>query len=150
MIWTGQLIPKVSDTYTIFITVDDGARLWIGDRLLIDAWKEQPPTDYEASIPLEAGKKYDIKVALTEVQGQVSMKLQWSGANVKKEVIPQDCLVPEGKYVNELKAWNKCEMKNGVQEYVNRAKAKNPGSYMDNFRLTIRGGQQRWDKLGIK
>ncbi|GEM_PF-6362842 len=146
MIWTGQITPKVTDNYTIYLTADDGARLWINDKLLIDAWKEQPPTDYEANIQLEAGKKYDIKLALTEVQGQITAKLQWSCSKVNKEVIPQDCLMPEGKYVNELKAWNKLDK----NEYVNRAKQKNPGSYMDNYRLPIRGGQQRWDKLGIK
>ncbi len=147
VIWTGQLLPKTSETYTIYLTVDDGARLWLGDRLLIDAWKEQAPTDYEATIALEAGKKYDIKLALTEVQGQVSAKLQWSSPKLNKQIIPQDCFVPEGKYVNELKQWN---AKNSASEYLNRAKQKNPGSYMDNYKLPVHGGQQRYDKLGIK
>ncbi|HBC88845.1 MAG TPA: hypothetical protein DCZ94_18025 [Lentisphaeria bacterium] len=146
MIWTGQITPKTSETYTIHLTCDDGARLWIGEKLIIDAWKEQPPTDYEATILFEAGRKYDIKLALTEVQGQITAKLQWSSPKIKLEVIPQDCLMPEGKYVNEMKTWNKLEK----NEYVNRARTKNPGSYLDNFRLTIRGGQERWNKLGIK
>ncbi|HCE42321.1 MAG TPA: hypothetical protein DET40_02085 [Lentisphaeria bacterium] len=150
MIWAGQIAPKTSETYTIYLTADDGARMWLGDRLLIDAWKEQAPTDYEATILLEAGKKYDIKVALTEVMGQVCVKLLWSNPKLKKEAIPQDCFVPEGKYVNELKSWNKFEMKNGQPDYVNRAKNKNPGSYMDIYKLPVQGGQQRWEKLKIK
>ncbi len=150
MLWAGQLLPKTTETYTIYVTCDDGARVWLGDRLLIDAWKEQAPTDYEATIPLEAGKKYDIKVALTEVGGLVCIKLQWSNPKLAKQIIPQDCFMPEGKYVNELKAWNKFEMRNGVADYINRTKQKNPGSYMDNYKLPISGGQQRWDKMGIK
>ncbi|MEM4723457.1 MAG: PA14 domain-containing protein, partial [Candidatus Hadarchaeum sp.] len=42
--WTGTVGFDYSDTYTFTVTVDDGARVWIDDGLLIDAWRDQSTT----------------------------------------------------------------------------------------------------------
>jgi hypothetical protein len=36
--WTGQVQPVYSDIYTFYVSVDDGARLWVNGQLLIDEW----------------------------------------------------------------------------------------------------------------
>ena len=33
--WTGQVEPEFSQLYTFHVTADDGARLWVDDRLLV-------------------------------------------------------------------------------------------------------------------
>ncbi len=56
VMWKGFLyIPRTGE-YRFYVTTDDGSRLWINDNLVIDAWKDQPPTTYVSEpILLEAG-----------------------------------------------------------------------------------------------
>jgi LysM repeat protein len=42
-------------TYRFFATVDDGVRLYVDDKLIIDAWRVQPATNYFADVYLAAG-----------------------------------------------------------------------------------------------
>ena len=42
--WTGELEPRLSETYTISTLSDDGIRLWLDGRLLIDNWTEHSAT----------------------------------------------------------------------------------------------------------
>jgi hypothetical protein len=150
VIWVGQIIPDRTGDYEIFLTPDDGARMWLGDILFIDAWKEQSPTEYSKKIKLEAGKKYDFKIAFTEVNGYASCKLEWQSESVPRQIIPQERLFPGGKYLNALKTWNKKTVQGNQENYINRQGMKNPGEYGGNYKLPVRGGQSRWDKLGIK
>ncbi len=53
--WTGRLVAKHSETYTIYVHVDDGALLWVDDKLLVSAWKEQPLAEHKGEIKLTAG-----------------------------------------------------------------------------------------------
>jgi hypothetical protein len=41
--------------YRFAVTVDDGARLYVNDQLLIDQWQDQPPTTYTAQFDWEGG-----------------------------------------------------------------------------------------------
>src|SRR3954447_3729270 len=36
--WTGQVKPRFSETYTFKALIDDGGRLWVNHRLLVDKW----------------------------------------------------------------------------------------------------------------
>ncbi|WFO76384.1 beta-glucosidase [Desulfurococcaceae archaeon MEX13E-LK6-19] len=46
VMWKGFIyIPRTGE-YRFYVTTDDGSRLWIDDTLVIDAWKDQPPTTY--------------------------------------------------------------------------------------------------------
>ena len=33
--WSGQLEPRYSETYTFYVTADEGATLWVNDRLIV-------------------------------------------------------------------------------------------------------------------
>ena len=43
--WTGYLLPEYSEEYTIHLEVDDGARLWIDEDLLVDFLLTPKPGD---------------------------------------------------------------------------------------------------------
>jgi hypothetical protein len=126
VIWTGHIEPPKSEVYTFFLTGDDGVRLWINDRCIIDGWKEQPPTEYKAEIPLTAGKKYDIKVAHCEIYKVASIKLEWSSPSIPREVVPRKCLFVDGRYTDEILFWNKTGT--NPLDYVNRGRTANPGA----------------------
>src|SRR6187200_183954 len=42
--WTGAVRADFSEMYTIFVTADDGVRVWINGKTVVDAWLDQPPT----------------------------------------------------------------------------------------------------------
>lgn len=60
--WTGKLRPTVSGEYTFNFSFDDGCRFSINDQLLIDKWRGAGISMDTASMYLEAGKDYDLKV----------------------------------------------------------------------------------------
>src|SRR5262245_60196378 len=60
--WTGRIVPRYTETYTLRVTVDDGALLWVDGRLLVRAWKDQGPTEYIAQLGLTANKPARVKL----------------------------------------------------------------------------------------
>jgi len=92
--WTGQIIPEHSGTYTFYIVVDDGARLWIDDALLIDAWQQGAKREVEATVDLEAGHPHKIKATYFDVGGTALIYLFWSSADQPKELVPSKNLQP--------------------------------------------------------
>ena len=40
--WTGALEVAAGGTYTFHTRASDGVRLWVGDRLVIDRWRNSP------------------------------------------------------------------------------------------------------------
>jgi hypothetical protein len=86
--WTGQVQPRASGTYTFTAVSDDGVRVWIDGKQLIDNWQDQAPTESLGSVALEAGKKYDIKVEYYQGAGGAVMKLFWQGPGQSRELIP--------------------------------------------------------------
>ena len=59
--------------YRFTIVVDDGGRLWVNDRLLIDAWNIQGPHPYEGDIYL-TGRSTNIRLEYFENTGWASVR----------------------------------------------------------------------------
>lgn len=125
VLWTGTLTPPETDEYTFYLQGDDGVRMWLNGKLFIDGWKEQSKTLYKETAQLTGGKKYDIKVALVELEGTSSIMLEWSTDKMSRSTVPSNCFDPHGKETDKVRLWNK---KSGGK-YVNRSKMVNPGSY---------------------
>jgi hypothetical protein len=92
--WTGQVQPQYSETYTFYTNTDDGVRLWVDGKLLIDTWQDQGPTEWSGTIDLSAGQKYDLRMEYYENDGGAVAKLLWSSASRGKQIIPQERLFP--------------------------------------------------------
>lgn len=94
--WTGQIIPEYSETYTFFVNSDDGVRLWINNKLIIDCWKPQydGAKEFCGKISLTAGKKYAFKMEYFDDVNDASAKLFWCSHSQKKEIIPSSQLYP--------------------------------------------------------
>ncbi len=86
--WTGQMEAKFSETYTIRTISDEGVRLWIDDRLLIDNWTPHTAAINSATIALVAGQRYDIRLEYFDNSGAAQMHLQWFSASQPFEAIP--------------------------------------------------------------
>ncbi len=92
--WTADLEIAVADAYTFITTSDDGARLWIGDDLIVDSWIDQGTTDH-ASKPqqLEPGI-YPLSMEYYEYTGGAVAQLSWQTPSLARQIIPTGALQP--------------------------------------------------------
>lgn len=75
--WTGKLKPTVSGTYTFGMTSDDGCRLYIDDKVMIDAWYGRGVTVDSFQVNLEAGKTYQLRTEYFDNRDVAVAKLAW-------------------------------------------------------------------------
>ncbi|MCA9730984.1 glycoside hydrolase family 3 C-terminal domain-containing protein, partial [candidate division KSB1 bacterium] len=75
--WTGKLKPPKSGTYNFGIEGNDGYRLYLDGRLIIDNWKKQSYSSILKKFTFEAGKEYDIRIEFFESEGNAWFKLVW-------------------------------------------------------------------------
>ncbi|MCB0275229.1 MAG: DUF5110 domain-containing protein [Calditrichaeota bacterium] len=74
--WTGQIGPFGEDgVLDLKVVADDGVRLWIGDKLLVDAWIDQGATDYPVRLAVQAGQSYPIRIEYYENGGEARLQL---------------------------------------------------------------------------
>jgi hypothetical protein len=93
--WTGELEPAFTEPYTFYVNTDDGARLWLNGNLIIDAWRDQAPTEYASQpIPLVAGQKYPLRLEWYDNTLSGTCELRWSSPSTPKQVIPSARLHP--------------------------------------------------------
>lgn len=64
-------------TYTFRTYNDNGVRLWVDDKLIIDDWAAHAPVTNDATISLEGGKRYHIVLEYFESTGGAALNLQW-------------------------------------------------------------------------
>ncbi len=90
--WTGQIEARYSEQYTFSTLSDDGIRLWVNDRLIIDQWNDHPATTHTGQISLEAGVLYDIRLEYYENGGAARVRLAWQSDSQAFQVIPRNLL----------------------------------------------------------
>ncbi|UOE34724.1 PA14 domain-containing protein [Hymenobacter monticola] len=76
--WTGWLVPPTSGEYTFHVTVDDGIRLWLNDKLLLDEWRGQPVSSYTATVTLRAGEPYRLRVDYCQYRLDTRVFVNWA------------------------------------------------------------------------
>jgi len=92
--WTGQMLPPTTETYTFYTRSDDGVRLWVDGRLLVDNWTDHSPSTNRGTIALVAGRKVDVRMEMYENTGGAVARLQWSTATIARQVVPTSQLFP--------------------------------------------------------
>ena len=82
--WSGQLLPPVSGTYRIEAAANDGLRLHVDGKRLIDRWSntERLRAD-SASIELQAGRAYDLRLEYYEHDRDAGVRLAWDMPGAK-------------------------------------------------------------------
>jgi hypothetical protein len=92
--WTGSVQPQFNETYTFFVTTDDGVRLWVNGQLLVNQWIPQAATTYQGSITLKAQQLYNIRMDYFQAGGGAEAMLAWSSPSTPQAIIPQTQLYP--------------------------------------------------------
>jgi|GEM_PF-6041826 len=86
--WTGKVEALYSETYTFHAYVDDGVRLWVGGKLIIDAWVDGGAREVSGTIALTAGTKAELRLEYYDKTNEAVMRLSWSSPSQAKQVIP--------------------------------------------------------------
>lgn len=82
--WTGTIKAPQAGTYKIGVEGNDGYRLYLDGKLIIDDWKKQSYQTILKDFTFEEGKEYEIKLEFFESAGNVKFKLVWD-ATVENE-----------------------------------------------------------------
>ena len=91
--WTGSIRPRYSEEYTFFTDADDGVRLWIDGKLLVNNWSDHPNSENGGKIALQAGRVYSVQMEYYENGiGEAGIKLGWVSPSQEREIIPSTLL----------------------------------------------------------
>ena len=80
--WTGWLVPPASGRYVFHVTVDDGMRIWLNDKLILDEWRPQPVRRFVTSVELKAGEPYRLRVEYFQDILDTRAQLTWERPDV--------------------------------------------------------------------
>ena len=78
--WTGRYTPKESGDAQIVVGTDDGMRVYVDGKKVIDAWQDQGETTYRAPLSLTAGKPVDVVVEYYQRAGEAVARVGISGS----------------------------------------------------------------------
>ncbi|MFC0437486.1 glycoside hydrolase family 3 C-terminal domain-containing protein [Kutzneria buriramensis] len=79
--WTGTLLPPATGTYTFGLSSDDGSRLFINGKEVIDNWRDQASHTETAAVDLTAGTPAQIEVDYYQSGGDATVNLGWAQPN---------------------------------------------------------------------
>jgi hypothetical protein len=85
--WTGIINLVKGGKYTFYTESDDGSRLYIDGKLVVDNGGLHGMTEKEGEIELKGGD-HEIKVEMFENEGDAGCRVSYAGPGVEKQVIP--------------------------------------------------------------
>jgi hypothetical protein len=86
--WTADLEVPFSETYQLITTTDDGVRLWLDGRPLINNWTDHGATDDVARVDLIGGQVYFLQMEYYEKGGTAVAQLSWQSPSIERQIIP--------------------------------------------------------------
>lgn len=75
--WQGMITAPEDGEYEIGIEGDDGFRLWLDDRLVVEDWRARPRTYKGAKVSLREGQKIPVKIEYFQGSHDRSLRLAW-------------------------------------------------------------------------
>lgn len=76
--WSGTLKADSTNDYTISVTGDDGFRLFVNNKKVLENWTDHPPTTQNATLHLDKDSVYTIKLEYYENLQGAMVKMEWS------------------------------------------------------------------------
>lgn len=90
--WIGQVKPQFSETYTFYVSTDDGVRLWVNNQLMVDKWSNQSGAEWSNTIFLIGDSNYNIRMDYYDNSGNAEAHLKWSSNSTPKQIVPMSQL----------------------------------------------------------
>jgi hypothetical protein len=100
--WTGTIeVPASGSDMKLATLEDDGARVWIDGKLVIDAWGPHDSTTSEATAILTAGVPHQIRIEYLQLDFGSQLKLLCQ--TVRSQMANRAAWIPPGDWID---AWN--------------------------------------------
>jgi hypothetical protein len=121
--WTGKLTVKTAGDYRFSLYCDDGAKLFIDGKVIVDDFSGHGPRTTTAPEPLhlEAGKAYDLKVDFFQDINDAEIRLGWKipGAAYEcRDAIPE--LMPNMNMLYALRTYHEYTGDKRVLDWMTR------------------------------
>jgi len=89
--FTGYVEVPADGVYAFYVRSDDGSRLWIGDRLVVDNDGVHTSAEKRGFIPLRAGR-HPVVVACFDRTEAEDLRVSWEGPGLAKQPVPAEAL----------------------------------------------------------
>jgi beta-glucosidase len=76
--WTGKLVPKTSGRYALWVKGDDGYRLSLDGKRILEDWNDHGPRARATVTTLQAGRAYDLVLEYYEHGGGAEIHLAYA------------------------------------------------------------------------
>jgi beta-glucosidase len=70
-------VPPLTQKYYLSITSDDGSRLYLDGKMVVDNWGDHGMSQKSCALNLEAGKAYDVRIEFYQGGGDAGMRFGW-------------------------------------------------------------------------
>jgi beta-glucosidase len=85
--WRGQLLPPVSGRYRIEAAADDGFRLYVDGKRVLDHWANSDRLRSDGvELDLQAGRAYDLKLEYYDAERDAGVRLGWRMPGAKPPI----------------------------------------------------------------
>lgn len=113
--WVGDFKLDAGE-YTFNVLTDDGFRLKIDDKIVIESWKGQAPTPYQKRVFLTAGT-HRMVAEYYEAWGGATAKLNWIANQLHKPAAPSNLIITANSQDQVSLAWNKQDLASSYKIY---------------------------------
>lgn len=86
--WAGHIYAPITGLYTFRLATDDGMRVWIGGKKVLDSWHDQPATTSTAHLKMKAGGYYSVRVEYYQSDRDSKAQLAWQVPEVMDQPQP--------------------------------------------------------------
>ena len=147
--WSGQIESIYTEQVSFFVTADDGVRLWVDGQLLIDRWSSTPVANATGSIPLVAGRKYDLQLEYFENTNSAAVSLEWSSVSQARSIVPTTRLFPSERGSILKETWtgvvgSSVAALTSIAQYPN---SPDTATSLNSFELVANTGDHYGDRL---
>ena len=100
--WTGEIGPIArTGDYTLAVRSDDGARLWVDGKQVVNAWEPQDSVEHRVKFHFTEGSRHTIRLEYYEGTGNANVRLGWrTPADAPLDSNVRTAWIPPGQWTN--------------------------------------------------
>jgi hypothetical protein len=94
--WEGKLLADKTQRYQFHVRAGGSVQFTLDSKLLVDQREDTAPVEHTATIELQAGKLYDLKLEYSNRASDALIELRWGGPATPVEIVPSYRLYSNG------------------------------------------------------
>jgi len=97
--WEGTIqVPREVGDVVLAALADDGARVWVDGKRVVDAWGPHDSAITEAPGIVSAGQAHQLRIEYQQIAGRAVMRLQWRVEHTSP--VARALWIPPGNWIN--------------------------------------------------